>query len=78
MREKKASIAVIARYSAQATLYYEGLRNAEVPSLRRIYGEEFSFMPGIDVVDVTQIKGLEYHYVVVVEVGQAGRGVKGG
>jgi DNA helicase-2/ATP-dependent DNA helicase PcrA len=71
MREKKASIAVIARYSAQATLYYEGLRNAEVPSLRRIYGKEFSFMPGIDVVDVTQIKGLEYDYVVVVEVGQA-------
>lgn len=71
MREKKASIAVIARYSAQATMYYEGLRNAEVPSLRRVYGKEFSFMPGIDVVDVTQIKGLEYDYVVIVEAGQA-------
>lgn len=71
MREKKASIAVIARYSAQATMYYEGLRNAEVPALRRVYGKEFSFMPGIDVVDVTQIKGLEYDYVVIVEAGQA-------
>ncbi|MFO0725847.1 MAG: ATP-binding domain-containing protein [Myxococcota bacterium] len=68
MREKRASVAVIARYAAQATLYYEGLRNAEVPSLRRVYGKEFSFTPGIDVVDVTQIKGLEYDYVLLAEV----------
>lgn len=68
MREKRASVAVVARFAAQATLYYEGLRNAEVPSLRRVYGKEFSFTPGIDVVDVTQIKGLEYDYVLLVEV----------
>lgn len=68
LREKKASVAVIARYAAQATLYYEGLRNAEVPSLRRVFGKEFTFQPGIDVVDVAQIKGLEYDYVILVEV----------
>jgi DNA helicase-2/ATP-dependent DNA helicase PcrA len=68
VREKKASVAVIARYAAQANLYYEGLRNAEVPALRRVHGKEFSFAPGIDLVDVAQIKGLEYDYVVLVEV----------
>jgi DNA helicase-2/ATP-dependent DNA helicase PcrA len=39
-----------------------------VPALRRIYGKEFSFLPGIDVVDVAQIKGLEYDYVILAEV----------
>jgi len=71
MREKRASVAVIARYAAQANMYYEGLRNAEVPSLRRVYGKEFSFAAGVDVVDVTQIKGLEYDYVLAVEVNQS-------
>lgn len=70
LREKRASVAVVARYAMQANLYYEALRNAEVPSLRRIYGKEFSFSPGIDVVDVTQVKGLEYDYVVMVEVNE--------
>lgn len=70
MRERRASIAVIARYGAQADIYYEGLKNAEVPALRRVYGKEFTFAPGIDVVDVAQIKGLEYDYVILVEVNQ--------
>ena len=68
LRERRASVAVIARYGAQANIYYEGLKNAEVPALRRVYGKEFTFAPGIDVVDVAQIKGLEYDYVVLVEV----------
>ncbi len=70
LREKRASVAVVARYAMQANLYFEALRNAEVPALRRIYGKEFTFSPGIDVVDVTQVKGLEYDYVVMVEVNE--------
>ena len=68
LRERRASVAVIARYAAQADVYYQGLRNAEVPALRRVHGKEFTFAPGIDVVDVAQIKGLEYDYIVLVEV----------
>jgi DNA helicase II / ATP-dependent DNA helicase PcrA len=68
LREKKANVAVIARYAAQANMYYEGLKKSEIPSLRRVFGKEFSFMPGIDVVDVAQVKGLEYDYVILVEV----------
>lgn len=70
LRERRASVAVIARYAAQANMYYEGLKNAEVSALRRVYGKEFTFTPGIDVVDVAQIKGLEYDYVVLVEVNE--------
>lgn len=68
LRERKANIAVVARYAAQADIYYQGLKKSEVPSLRRVYGKDFSFQPGIDVVDVTQVKGLEYDYVLLVEV----------
>lgn len=68
LRERKANVAVVARYAAQADIYYQGLKKSEVPSLRRVYGKEFNFTPGIDVVDVTQVKGLEYDYVILVEV----------
>lgn len=68
LRERKANVAVVTRYGAQAEMYYQGLRKSEVPALRRVYGKNFSFQPGIDVVDVTQIKGLEYDYVILAEV----------
>ncbi len=68
VREKKANVAIVARFGAQADIYYSGLKKAEVPALRRIYGKEFSFLPGIDVVDVAQIKGLEYDYIILAEV----------
>ncbi|MGF1508868.1 MAG: ATP-binding domain-containing protein [Myxococcota bacterium] len=68
LRERKANIAVIARYAAQADIYAQGLRRSEVPAVRRVFGKDFSFAPGIDVVDVAQVKGLEYDYVVLVEV----------
>lgn len=70
LRERKANIAVISRYKAQSDMYYEGLRNSEVPGLRRVHGKDFSFAPGIDVVEVSQIKGLEYDYVILTEVNE--------
>ena len=70
LRERRANAAVIARYAAQADIYYQGLRKSEVPALRRVYGKEFSFSPGIDVVDIAQVKGLEYDYVILVEVNE--------
>ena len=68
LRERKANVAVVTRYAAQADMYYQGLRKSEVPALRRVHGKNFSFQPGIDVVDVAQIKGLEYDYVILAEV----------
>ncbi|MEP6864356.1 MAG: ATP-binding domain-containing protein [Deltaproteobacteria bacterium] len=66
--EPTASCAVIARHSEQADAYFEGLRRAEVPALRRIKRDEFNFQPGVDVTDVTHVKGLEFDYVVMVDV----------
>ncbi len=66
-REPNASVALIARYPQQADVYYEALRVAEVPKLRRVRREDFSFTAGVDVTDVRQVKGLEFDYVVLLE-----------
>ncbi len=66
--EPGASIAVLARYPEQADLYYEGLLRAEVTRMRRVHLDEFSFEPGIDVTDASQVKGLEFDYVIMVDV----------
>lgn len=73
-REPRASVAILARYPEQADRTYEGLRRAEVPSLRRVRAQEFSFHPGIDVTDVRQVKGLEFDYVVMLDVNASSYG----
>jgi DNA helicase II / ATP-dependent DNA helicase PcrA len=67
-REPTASCAVISRHAEQADAYFEGLRRAEVPALRRIRRDEFNFQPGVDITDVAHVKGLEFDYVVMVDV----------
>ncbi|GAB4199200.1 MAG: hypothetical protein OHK0013_09100 [Sandaracinaceae bacterium] len=69
--EPRASVALIARYPEQADLYFKGLQTAEVPHLRRIAEQDFPFRAGIDVTDVRQVKGLEFDYVVLLEVSRA-------
>jgi DNA helicase II / ATP-dependent DNA helicase PcrA len=66
--EPSASVAVIARYPEQADAYHHGLQRAEVPFLRRVADQDFTFKAGIDVTDVRQVKGLEFDYVVLVDV----------
>ncbi|MBN1652201.1 MAG: UvrD-helicase domain-containing protein [Deltaproteobacteria bacterium] len=66
--EPLASVALIARYPEHADLYFRGLANAEVPNLRRIADQDFPFKAGIDVTEVRQVKGLEFDYVVLIEV----------
>jgi len=67
-REPTASCAVISRHSEQADAWFEGLKRAEVPAMRRVRRDEFNFQPGVDVTDVAQVKGLEFDYVVMVDV----------
>jgi DNA helicase-2/ATP-dependent DNA helicase PcrA len=69
--EPRSSVAVIARFPEQADVYYEGLRKAEVPFLRRIADQDFPFRAGVDVTDVRQVKGLEFDYVVLVEANES-------
>ena len=66
-REPLANVAIIARHASQATLYYQGLKKAEIPRLSLVVEQDFSFRPGVEVTEVRQVKGLEFDYVVLVE-----------
>lgn len=67
LREPRATVGILARYSDQAEIYYKGLARAEIPNLHRIREHNFRFLPGVDVTEIRQVKGLEYDYVIVVD-----------
>ena len=65
--EPEANVALVARFPQQADVYYEGLSRAELPNVRRVAKQNFSWEPGVDVTDVRQTKGLEFDEVVLLE-----------
>jgi len=65
--EPLANVALLTPDDALADVYFDGLQAAEVPDTRRVHNQQFAFSSGIDVVPVTEIKGLEFDYVVVIE-----------
>jgi DNA helicase-2/ATP-dependent DNA helicase PcrA len=73
-REPRATVALLARHPEQADRYFEGLRRAEVPALRRVRAQDFGFRPGVEVTDVRQVKGLEFDYVVMLDVNASSYG----
>jgi DNA helicase-2/ATP-dependent DNA helicase PcrA len=64
--EANASVAVITPNAGVSAMYYEGLNKGEVPKLRRVLDQEFVFEAGVDVTEVTEVKGLEFDYVILV------------
>ncbi|MBK6691148.1 MAG: ATP-binding domain-containing protein [Myxococcales bacterium] len=69
--EPYANVALVARFPQQADVYFEGLERAEVPRVRRVAKQDFTWDPGFDVTDVRQTKGLEFDEVVLLETTQA-------
>ncbi|HWL86780.1 MAG TPA: 3'-5' exonuclease, partial [Polyangiaceae bacterium] len=65
--EPYANVALVARFPQQADVVYEGLERAEVPRVRRVAKQDFSWEPGFDVTDVRQTKGLEFDEVILLE-----------
>jgi DNA helicase-2/ATP-dependent DNA helicase PcrA len=66
--EPLASVALLTADATVSATYVEGLEKADVPRLRRVVGSAFSFSPGVEVTEVANVKGLEFDYVVLVEV----------
>ncbi len=66
--EPLASVAILTPSPVASDVYYEGLARADLPRLRRIRDGEFPFKPGIEVTEVAQVKGLEFDYVIVLDV----------
>jgi len=67
-KERLASVAVLTPSRALSTMYHSGLANGEVPRLRQVEQQDFTFAPGVEVTEIEQVKGLEFDYVVLVEV----------
>ncbi len=70
-KERLASVAVLTASRELSGLYYRGLLNGEVPRLRRVENQDFTFAPGVEVTEIEQVKGLEFDYVILVEVSTA-------
>ncbi|MEE8167206.1 MAG: ATP-binding domain-containing protein, partial [Myxococcota bacterium] len=68
VHEPMASVAVLTPSATASDLYFAGLERAELPRLRRIRDGEFPFKAGIEVTEIAQVKGLEFDYVVVLDV----------
>jgi DNA helicase-2/ATP-dependent DNA helicase PcrA len=70
-QEPLASVAVLAPSSEASELYHAGLDRSDVPRLRLVQEQDFSFAPGIEVTEIDKVKGLEFDYVIVVDVDEA-------
>jgi len=57
----------VARFPQQAEVYFDGLSRAEVPRVRRVAAQDFTWEAGVDVTDVRQTKGLEFDEVILLE-----------
>ncbi len=66
-KEPLASVALLAPTEAMSRLYFEGLRTGEVPRLRLVEDQRFTFAPGIEVTEVDRVRGLEFDYVVLLD-----------
>jgi DNA helicase-2/ATP-dependent DNA helicase PcrA len=69
MREEPlASVAILTPSSEVSAAYHEGLVRCDVDGLRRVEKQDFTFAPGIEVTEIDQAKGLEFDYVILVDV----------
>lgn len=69
--EPLASVALLTPSRALSNLYYEGLTACELPRLHQVTRQDFRFAPGVELTEVEQVKGLEFDYVVLVDVSEA-------
>ena len=66
--EPHANVAVLAAKRWQVEEAYKMLSRTELENLAVVLEHDFCFEPGIEVTDIRQAKGLEFDYVVVLDV----------
>ena len=67
--EPLASVAILTPGPEQSAIYFEGLERSDLPGLRRVEKQDFSFAPGVEITEIEQAKGLEFDYVLLTDVG---------
>jgi len=66
--EPLASVAILTPSEEASALYFEGLSRGALSSVRRVTQGDFTFAPGVEVTEIEQAKGLEFDYVILVDV----------
>ena len=66
--EPNASICLVCLNPEDATSYFQLLDRMELNDLRLVSDQDFPFTPGIDITDIKQVKGLEFDYVILLDV----------
>jgi DNA helicase-2/ATP-dependent DNA helicase PcrA len=67
-QEPTASVAILTPSPEASALYFDGISKNDALSVRRVENQDFSFAPGIEVTEIEQVKGLEFDYVILVDV----------
>ncbi|MBW2385581.1 MAG: ATP-binding domain-containing protein [Deltaproteobacteria bacterium] len=66
--EPLASVAILTPSTSASAAYYEGLERCELPRLSWVREQDFSFAAGVEITEIEQVKGLEFDYVILVDV----------
>ena len=69
--EPLASVAILTPSRAVSAAYYDGLERSDIARLRWVQDYDFSFASGVEIAEIEQVKGLEFDYVVLVDVNAA-------
>ena len=69
--EPLASVAILTPSPEASDVYFAGLQRSDLPRLRRVARQDFTFAAGIEVTEIEQTKGLEFDYVVLMDVDAA-------
>ena len=68
--EPMASVALLTPRREISDLYAEGLLSCDVPRLHQVTAQDFRFAPGVEITEIEQVKGLEFDYVILVDVSE--------
>jgi DNA helicase-2/ATP-dependent DNA helicase PcrA len=66
--EPLASVALLTPSAEASAAYFDGLDRCELPRLRWVRDQDFSFAAGVEITEVEQVKGLEFDYVILLDV----------
>ena len=69
--EPMATVALITPSPEISAAYHAGLERAEVSKIRLIREFNFTFSPGIEITELEPCKGLEFDYVILLDVNGA-------
>jgi DNA helicase-2/ATP-dependent DNA helicase PcrA len=66
--EPLANVAVLTPSTTSSETYFDGLQRSEIPGVRLVTDQDFTFRAGVEVTEIEQVKGLEFDYVILVDV----------